>query len=78
MNLGICVNLKRNIRDREERESSEKERLTEEEKRKEALLNPVIIIALAMNGKYKFLRKYYPDGAFYWDKNEDTIQLPIT
>ena len=65
--------LKRNIRDREERESTEKERselerlrnMTEEEKRKEALLNPGIIITLAMNGKYKFLRKYYPGGAFY-------------
>ena len=70
--------LKRMKRDRDEketldRENAETERLrnmTEEERRQELRNNPREVTNKAAKGKYKFMQKYYHRGAFFMEKEE--------
>ncbi|KAI8428180.1 hypothetical protein MSG28_002415 [Choristoneura fumiferana] len=74
--------MKRIKRDKEERETAEKELLaiermrnmSEEERRVEQRINPKLVTNKSVKGKYKFLQKYYHRGAFYLDKEEEVFK----
>lgn len=74
--------LKRIKRDRDERETIEKDRqeierlrnMTEEERRQESKSNPKVVTNKAQSkGKYKFLQKYYHRGSFFVSDQEDKV-----
>merc|ERR1712141_628959 len=70
--------LKRMKRDRDEKESLDRENaeterlrnMTEEERRQELRSNPRQVTNKAAKGKYKFMQKYYHRGAFFMEKEE--------
>lgn len=74
--------LKRVKRDRDERETIEKEKMeldrvrgmTEEERRQEFRSNPKQVTNKAPKGKYKFLQKYYHRGAYFLDQEENMLK----
>eukprot|EP00095_Tigriopus_kingsejongensis_P003691 maker-scaffold11_size778918-snap-gene-6.56 protein:Tk03691 transcript:maker-scaffold11_size778918-snap-gene-6.56-mRNA-1 annotation:"microfibrillar-associated protein 1" len=70
--------LKRVKRDREEKDTRERDaaelermrNLTEDERRQELKSNPKVITNKASKGKYKFMQKYYHRGAFFMEEEE--------
>ena len=77
--------LKRNKRDKDEREAMVKQReaterlrnMTEEERIEELKKNPKEITNKQDRGKYKFMQKYYHRGAFFMDQEEDVYKRDI-